>query len=60
MNKRDFIKSSLFAGIGIMSFGQASGSQKQKKSAGYKNWIWENPNHTEEESHIKERFSRFY
>lgn len=60
MNKRDFIKSSLFAGIGLMSFNQASARQKPKKSAGYKNWIWENPNHTEEESHIKERFCRFY
>jgi len=43
MNKRDFIKSSLFAGIGLMSFSEASGSQKPKKSAGYKNWVWENP-----------------
>ena len=62
MQKRDFIKSSLLAGLGLMSLNAVSASEKprKKKSSGLKNWVWENPNLQEEESALKERFRKFY
>ena len=62
MQKRDFIKSSLLAGIGLMSFSQSDGNPKHKpaKFSGLKHWVWENPNSKEEENALKERFSRYY
>jgi hypothetical protein len=52
MNKRDFIRTSVMAGVGLMSFNRVNASAKPKKSAGFKHWVWENPNHKEEENAI--------
>lgn len=62
MQKRDFIKSSFLAGLGLMGLNSASATEKprKKKSSGLKNWVWENPNLQEEESALKERFRNFY
>lgn len=60
MNKRDFIRTSVLAGVGLMSFNRVNAGSKPKKSSGFKHWVWENPNPAEEESAIKERLGRFY
>jgi len=62
MKKRDFIKSSLLAGIGAMSFTPSQGSvrPKKKESNGLMHWVWENPNLKEEENNLEEKYSRFY
>ncbi len=62
MKKRDFIKSSVLAGIGAMSFSPSSANTvpKRKESTGPKHWVWENPNLKEEENDLQEKYSRFY
>lgn len=62
MQKRDFIKSSLLAGLGLWSLNSASASERPRKhkSSGLKNWVWENPNLQEEESALKTRFRNYY
>lgn len=62
MQKRDFIKSSLLAGIGLASFKNSfgAGPNHKRKPADLKHWVWENPNHEEDEKSLKERFRSYY
>ena len=62
MKKRDFIKSSLLAGIGLMSYQASSGNSVdgKSKSAGLKHWVWENPNQDEDEKLLTEKYRGFY
>lgn len=62
MKKRDFIKSSLLAGIGLAGFQNSFGTEKidQPKSADLKHWVWENPDLQEIEKSLKEKYERFY
>lgn len=62
MNKRDFIKSSILAGVGLAGFSSAlaSGTNQPKKPVGIKHWVWENPDQKEDEKSLKERYSRYY
>ena len=62
MKKRDFIKSSLLSGIGLIgaksSF--ALTDLPKKKNAGPKHWVWENPNQKEDEKSLKEKYIKFF
>lgn len=62
MKKRDFIKTSLLGGIGLMSHGSSFGNEpeKTKKSGDLKHWVWENPDEKEDEKLLKERYGRYY
>ncbi len=60
MKKRDFIKSSLLAGIGLINFQPSFGGQKEKRGGTFKHWIWENPDKEEDEESLKKRFALFY
>ena len=61
MKKRDFIKTSLFAGLGVMSYQPAKAIQLNSKgSKALKHWVWENPNQKEEDSALEDKYSRFY
>ena len=62
MKKRDFIKSSLLAGAGLMSIRQSSAfpASKQTEKAAYKHWVWENPNQKEDEESLKEKYERYF
>lgn len=62
MKKRDFIKSSVLAGAGIFALQSArAADEKRPKSSGkMKHWVWENPNHEEDEKLLKERFAKYY
>lgn len=62
MKKRDFIKTSLLAGIGLGGFKNslATVQNDQRKSTVLKHWVWENPNSQEDEKSLKEKYERFY
>lgn len=62
MKKRDFIKSSLLAGAGLMSIRQSSAfpASKQTEKSAYKHWVWENPNQKEDEESLKEKYERYF
>lgn len=62
MKKRDFIKSSVWAGMGILAMGKtsASESRERKKREKYKHWVWENPDSKENEPELKLKYKRFY
>lgn len=62
MKKRDFIKSSVFAGMGVLALGRTGASEIQNntKSERYKHWVWENPNSEESEIELRHKYSSFY
>lgn len=61
MNKRDFLKTSLLAGAGLMAASCSSAASKQpQKTTGYKHWVWENPNHEDDEKSLQEKYERYY
>ena len=62
MHKRDFIKSSVLGGIGLMGFRSAFGNEPTPpgNGKGPKHWVWENPNAKEEEQALKQRYDRYF
>ena len=62
MKKRDFIKSSLLGGIGLMSYRSSFGNDSVQpiKSGSLKHWVWENPDDKEGEKSLKERYGRYF
>ncbi len=60
MNKREFIKSSVLAGAGILTTGSVIGKTKKKKPAGLKHWVWENPNEREEDETLNKKYTGFF
>ena len=62
MNKREFIKSSVMAGMGLTVLGTASASEAKanKRSKGPKHWVWENPNKNESDKVLQEKYKNFY
>jgi uncharacterized lipoprotein YddW (UPF0748 family) len=62
MNKRDFIKSSLLAGTGLLASKSllASENSTSAKSSQPKHWVWENPNNKEDDETLRKKYSSFY
>ena len=62
MKKRDFIKSSLLSGIGLIGAksSMAIPELPKKKKSGSKHWVWENPNQKEDEKTLKDKYTKFY
>jgi hypothetical protein len=62
MKKRDFIKSTLLGGIGLMSSGSSFGNDSVQpiKTSGLKHWVWENPDGKEDEKSLKARYDRYF
>ena len=62
MNKRDFLKSSILAGTGLLASKTllADSEKKIKKQASPKHWVWENPNNNEDDETLKKKYSSFY
>lgn len=62
MKKRDFIKSTVLGGIGLLSFRSSFGNEsvKSEKSDKLKHWVWENPNDKEDEQSLKKRYDQYY
>ncbi|WP_167619522.1 family 10 glycosylhydrolase [Maribellus sediminis] len=61
MNKRDFIKSSVLAGMGMTVLGaSASESKAEKKPTKTKHWVWENPNRNAGDEELKAKYESFY
>ena len=61
MNKREFIKSSVLAGMGMTVLAdRASGADTKKKANKIKHWVWENPNRKETDKELKSKYSSFY
>lgn len=61
MKKRDFIKSTLLAGAGLMSIPSFGGNSAtdRKKPSGFKHWVWENPNPTDDDQKLKEKYMQY-
>ncbi len=61
MNKREFIKSSVLAGMGLTVMGSATagGKRKKKKHAGPKHWAWESPNKKESDADLHTKYKRY-
>lgn len=59
MKKRDFIKSSLLAGVGLLN-SRTTVLGAQNKRAGFRNWIWENPDKEESLAEIEKRYHLLY
>ncbi|MGD9929945.1 MAG: family 10 glycosylhydrolase [Mangrovibacterium sp.] len=62
MKKREFIKSSLLAGMGLASMKNSfgTGPTDKRKPADLKHWVWENPNHEEDEKSLALKYKGFY
>jgi hypothetical protein len=63
MNKREFIKSTIIAGLGVTvagKVGAAEKSKRKKKNQGPKHWVWENPNKKASDAELKEKYTSFY
>ncbi len=62
MKKRDFIKSTIMGGMGLMASQSSFGTElaNSKKPGGLKHWVWENPDIKEGEKHIKERYDHYF
>jgi hypothetical protein len=63
MNKRDFIKSTILAGVGLAVAGKADAgvkSNKKKKNKDPKHWVWENPDKKASDTELKEKYTNFY
>ncbi|HKJ78472.1 MAG TPA: family 10 glycosylhydrolase [Prolixibacteraceae bacterium] len=62
MKKREFIKSSVLAGLGVFTAGKTDFSKlsSEKKPVGKKHWVWENPNEKETPDELKEKYAGFY
>ncbi len=62
MKKRDFIKSTILGGVGLLASRPVlAGSQySEAKSGSPKHWVWENPNNSEEDETLKKKYTGFY
>ena len=62
MEKRDFIKTSLLAGIGLAGIKTSAGSEQGRKQRpqGFKHWVWENPDLKVDETILKEKYEGFF
>jgi hypothetical protein len=61
MKKRDFIKTSMLASLGMLSYHPAEAIRiNNRNKSATKHWVWENPNQKEEDSVLEEKYSRFY
>ena len=62
MKKRDFIKTSLLSGVGLLGFRQVVGASvpEIQKTVVMKHWVWESPDVQEHEEILKAKYARFY
>ena len=61
MNKREFIKSSVLAGMGISVLGfESKGRKREKRLGKIKHWVWENPNKKETELELHNKYKDFF
>jgi len=62
MKKRDFIKTSLLTGVGLIGFRSLKGNPVPEKKivTPLKHWVWESPNIGEDEKTLMEKYTRFY
>lgn len=62
MNKRDFLKSSILAGTGLLASKTllADSEKKINKQESPKHWVWENPNNNEDDETLGKKYGSFY
>ena len=62
MNKRNFIKSTLFSGVGLFAARPvfADSESNSSKPVSLKHWVWENPDNREDDETLKKKYSGFY
>lgn len=62
MNKREFLKKSVIAGVGMATLQSAKSNPvfASQKSSTLKHWVWENPNQKQTDSELHEKYKSFY
>ena len=62
MRKRDFIKSTILGSAGLFASHSVLANQESRKTnrVSPKHWVWENPNHNEDDQALKKKYSSFY
>lgn len=63
MNKRDFLKTSVFAGTGFLAAKTISASENnfsRNINSEKRHWVWENPDNRETEEELKQKYSSYY
>lgn len=62
MNKRNFIKSTILGGVGLLTSRPvlADIEINTEKPQLLKHWVWENPNHNEDDEKLKKKYKSFY
>lgn len=62
MNKREFLKSSVLAGMGLTVLGSANANaaKADRKAKGKKHWVWENLNKNLSDKELEEKYKSFY
>ena len=62
MNKRDFLKTSFLAGAGLIAATSCTAATSDKKAtkAGYKHWVWENPNVEEDNTSLQTKYEQYF
>lgn len=59
MNKRDFLKASLVAGLATQLPVNSSAAPNHPKKKKIKNWVWTNPNPKDTDDELKTRYASF-
>jgi hypothetical protein len=59
MNKRDFLKASLLAGLATQLPVTGSAAPNLRKKKKIKNWVWTNPNPKDTDDELKTRYASF-
>jgi len=62
MKKRDFIKTSLLAGAGLLTAHSTSAKEwkETNKKSDWEHWIWEGPNKNETVPELQKKYSRYH
>jgi hypothetical protein len=62
MKKRDFIKSTILGGVGLLASRPvlANAEINSAKPESLKHWVWENPDNKEDDETLKKKYSSFY
>ncbi len=62
MNKREFLKSTALAGLGValLNTGCSQSAPRKENPKQLKHWVWENPDSKASDSSLKEKYESFF
>ena len=63
MNKREFLKTSVIAGTGLLAAKTISANEnnfRNNSNPEKRHWVWENPDNKEIEEELKKKYNSYY